>query len=527
LTEIRLLTSGAYVHQELAAEFGLLPPAFLPVGNMRLYEHQIAELASDVPVYLTLPESYDIPAEDEEKLEKLRLSVLRIPDNLRLGESVVYALNYLGLPNQPVRILHGDTLIPEMAQTELDLIAVGTNENGYSWAQADIDGGLVRSLVTVDAGRGAETVRPVACGFFAFASSAALIRSITRAQGDFIKGINIYLVEHRVTALTVPLWFDFGHVQTFYRSRLAVTTQRYFNTLHISSSDTKKMQAEAAWFAQVPPKMQVFCARLVQSGEENGRAFYETEYEYLPTLAELYVFGSLDRPVWTRILRSCQEFLVACASISGAGSSDSVLRELIEKKTLERLSQFSEMTGFGLDQELKYDNTPLPSIRIITEDVGRIVAGKISSHDTVMHGDFCFSNILYNARNNRIRVIDPRGHVFNGNQSIFGDFRYDMAKFAHSIIGRYEEILAGRYRLTDDGTQFSIEFPELPQHTWLMAALNEMEVNGVRANSVEIRAAMIGLFLSMLPLHADRPDRQRAFIANALRNYAELKSVCS
>jgi hypothetical protein len=32
----------------------------------------------------------------------------------------------------------------------------------------------------------------------------------------------------------------------------------------------------------------------------------------------------------------------------------------------------------------------------------------------------------------------------------------------------------------------------------------------------------IGLFLSMLPLHADRPDRQAAFIANALRLYAEL-----
>ena len=34
--------------------------------------------------------------------------------------------------------------------------------------------------------------------------------------------------------------------------------------------------------------------------------------------------------------------------------------------------------------------------------------------------------------------------------------------------------------------------------------------------------SMTGLFLSMLPLHADRPDRQQAFVANALRLWREL-----
>ena len=33
---------------------------------------------------------------------------------------------------------------------------------------------------------------------------------------------------------------------------------------------------------------------------------------------------------------------------------------------------------------------------------------------------------------------------------------------------------------------------------------------------------MITLFLSMLPLHADRPDRQQAFIGNALRLWTAL-----
>ena len=43
-----------------------------------------------------------------------------------------------------------------------------------------------------------------------------------------------------------------------------------------------------------------------------------------------------------------------------------------------------------------------------------------------------------------------------------------------------------------------------------------------RGLSDAVRAVTCGLFLSMLPLHADRPDRQRAFIANALRLYRDL-----
>jgi hypothetical protein len=36
-----LITSAAYVNSEFQIEFGKIPPSFLPVGNKRLFEHQI------------------------------------------------------------------------------------------------------------------------------------------------------------------------------------------------------------------------------------------------------------------------------------------------------------------------------------------------------------------------------------------------------------------------------------------------------------------------------------------------------
>jgi hypothetical protein len=141
-----------------------------------------------------------------------------------------------------------------------------------------------------------------------------------------------------------------------------------------------------------------------------------------------------------------------------------------------------------------------------------------------MHGDFCFSNILYNSRAGRISVIDPRGYVHAGQPSLYGDIRYDLAKLAHSVSGHYDHILAGRYAVRRDGSHgFAISFETSSNEAWLQSELAELEIDGLRAGSAQIRAITIGLFLSMLPLHADRPDRQTAFIANALRLFAELE----
>ena len=54
-----LITSGAYVESELASEFGRIPPAFLPVGNRRLYTYQIKQFRRlHEHVCLTLPDDF-------------------------------------------------------------------------------------------------------------------------------------------------------------------------------------------------------------------------------------------------------------------------------------------------------------------------------------------------------------------------------------------------------------------------------------------------------------------------------------
>lgn len=528
-----LILSSAYVGQELAAEFGRLPPCFLPVGAKRLFEYQLERLGPRANIWMTLPETFDVPPGEAAILSAAGVQLLAVPDGLTLGEAVVYACNLIGAGARALRVLHGDTLVEGVPEVGEDQVGIAEVDDGYSWAEVICDApGRVASLRTVVAGLPSEREHPVACGYFAFSSAAELVRCIVRSRGDFIDGVTLYAREHGLRTARVADWCDFGHLRTFYRSRRRITTARAFNTLQIdgvvvrklSSLACDKIRAEAGWYAALPAPLRVYTARMIDAGvTADGTPCYDTEYEYLPTLAELFVFGCLDRPSWNHILASCSEFLQACAAIEAAQSrGGDALRALVQGKTIERLEEFARAGLVPIDTELRYQGRPLPSLLRIAEAVATRIDWSGDHAATVMHGDFCFSNILYNSRVRRVRVIDPRGYVFAGRHEVYGDPRYDLAKLGHSILGRYDHIIAGRYVASARDGDYAIMFDEALHHPWVEAAFGELAIGRFRGKDEEICAIVISLFLSMLPLHADQPRRQQAFVANALRLFAQM-----
>ena len=529
-TPVWLILSSAYVEQELAAEFGRLPPSFLPVGNRRLFEHQLEWAPSEHDLWLTLPEHFEVPPREGALLEEMGARRLGLPEGLTLGEAVIHACNLIGVDGRSLHILHGDTLVEAPIGGALDCIGVADASDGYSWAEVELDaGGHVCALLTIEAGTSGARDRPVACGYFAFSSAARLVRCIARHRFDFVAGVSAYARECPLAPLPVGAWHDFGHLRTFFRSRRIVSTQRAFNGLHNDGISVRKysvvagdkIRAESRWYATLPAPLRVYSARLIDAGEtSDGTPFYETEYEYLPTLAEMYVFGTLDRVTWTCVLDGCREFLDACGAVSPESATPErggALDALVRHKTLDRLLEFARASSFAIDAELRYDGRPSPSLSQIADLMFSEILWDRPGMEAVMHGDFCFSNILYNARMQRIRVIDPRGYAVPGLHSVAGDARYDLAKLGHSILGRYDQIIAGRYAARAERGDFHIAFDEAAHNGWVEAQFAEMRVGTLCGDAREIAAIIVTIFLSMLPLHADRPDRQMAFIANALR----------
>jgi hypothetical protein len=530
MSTLRLITSAAYVDQELAVEFGQLPPAFLPIGVSPLYEAQLTHFGQGQPVYLTIPEGFCPQPYDFKRLTELGVSLVPVPLELTLGESIIYAINYIDAPHDIIEILHGDTLIEDIPCGEIDCIAIHSEGDDYSWATVELNSGNIEKIKVVERAKDAPVNHPVACGYFSLGSGRLLVRSITRAKGDFVAGLDLYNKECPLNGAWVSKWRDFGHIQTYFRSRRSISTARSFNTLNVdhlairkSSYDKAKVLAEAAWLTKVPPKVKPYCVRVFEKGEISGSGFYSTEYQYAPTLSELLVFSSIGRSTWRNILASCHSFLDACASSVGPETAENVLEELAINKTIVRLEQYARESGFSLTATNVLSGQPMPSLLCISEQIAKLIDVKQVKPQTVMHGDFCFSNILYNSRSARISVIDPRGYIIKDKPSHYGDIRYDLAKFSHSITGCYDYILAGRYNISRNSAhEFDMTIETSGHHSWLEQALPELTIQGLNPGTLEIKALTIALFLAMLPLHADRPDRQIAFIATALRLYNNL-----
>lgn len=534
---ILLINSGAYVDQELAAEFGQLPPAFLPVGLGRLFELQLDSFGDqDVDVVLTVPDTFEVSAWDRERLAARGVQLIGTPEGASLGWALLEAISQLGVAERPLRLLHGDTLIWGLDLAREDVAAVTRTEDAYRWGSVELQDGKVATVRPPARTGEAGQLDLTLAGYFAFGHASALSEALALERGSFFKALTRYAQRHGLGTLAPGKWFDFGHVQTYFRSRRLVTTSRAFNSLEISetavrkrSHDERKLRAEAAWLASAPLALLPYAARLIGEGRDERGFFYETEYEYIPSLSELYLFGDLNPAAWKRILRSCETFLRLSVEATpeleakAGPRSGTGLGNLVGAKTRERMACYVEATGFDIDAENLVNGRPAPSVRACMDAVESIVASE-PPRPSVMHGDFCFSNILFNARTGRIRVIDPRGIAPDGRLTLLGDVRYDIAKLMHSMVGRYDLIIGGRFEASQvTPNAFELAFNSDPSQDWLEAHVRGTEMAGVPLASPVVAATTVSLFLSMLPLHADRPDRQTAFLANALRLFLELE----
>lgn len=531
MNRVLIITAAAYTETELQAEFGRLPPAFLPIGNRRLFVHQHAAFRDSVSrVILSLPDSFAPSALDLELLDELGIEVVHVPEGLSLGQSVVYVINVTATAGAELAILHGDTLLRDIDLAATDAVSVGTSPPTYDWGLVRIEGDAVLPVGQSDTlPLGAATA--ILSGYFVFSQPVHLVQAITRAAGSFLTGLHEYGRRHTLKPLCAGEWLDFGHVNTYHQSRGRVTTQRAFNDLQAtprlvvkSAQNSAKIVAEARWFESLPPPVRAYTPAFLGMRETHNGPGYALEYLYLPTLADLFVFGRLAPAAWSRIFDACDEFLTACGNYRAPEGSAPAADALYGAKAQARLEDLARSSEIDIDAACRFNGRALPSLRRMAEIAdAAIPPADTACHLRLVHGDFCFSNILYDARAALVRVIDPRGASASGAVTAFGDVRYDLGKLYHSVVGRYDHILAGYYRLESFGpTDLALDLRCDATLRGVEALYRSRTLAGMTPDAAASHAVCVLLFLSMLPLHADDPRRQRALMANAMRLFVAL-----
>ncbi|MDZ5601453.1 hypothetical protein SJI00_01465 [Pseudomonas sp. RP23018S] len=511
-----LITSAAYVGPEFQAEFGKLPPAFLPVGNKRLFKFQVAALNaafSNEEIWLSTPESYQLSGQDNHTLKELNVKTINVPDNLTLADSILFCLNVIETSDKQIRILHGDTYLPQVPNGN-NVLALASTQDYYNW---EVESSDLNS-------------ESVWCGYFSFSNIRELIKNLTICRGDFVKAVRMYDHVIELEKSQLDQWFDLGHINTFYKTRAKITTQRSFNELtitdtHVYKSGTPgyKISAEGNWFANLPISLKGFVPQLMGQGVHEERPYYVLEFLYLAPLNELLVNGNNPVFFWRKIFKHLSAWLQACTENFDSqyhSKIETARKSLFADKTISRLTDFCRSMGFDTTSTVTVNGCKSPSIGQVMDECINLALSK-KSVPGVLHGDLCFSNILYDSRADAIKLIDPRAIDVENNFTMYGDIAYDVAKLNHSLIGLYDHIIAGAYHLQhDEKLNFNLEIFTDQRITNIQKAyLQEPLVAG--SSALEYMPLTILLFLSMLPLHSDNKPRQLALFANAFRLYNE------
>ena len=524
-----LVTAAAYVGQELQSGFGRVPPCMLPVGNRPILELQIEVLRAKFPqerLVLSLPANFQCAAGHALTFARHRIETIAVKEGLTLADSVLYVINAMADDSGVLRILHGDTLIFDLPDGD-DVIATGRTQTDYPW---EIEGANAREEI-------------VWSGYFSFSSARQLSRCLALSGGNFAAAVHNYDAGCKLARAEVARWLDVGHINTFFAAREQMTTERSFNSIVIADGcvrktgeNQRKIRGEINWLRTVPRMIKLRTPQLVEAGEdEQGRPYYITEYMHLVPLNELFVHSRHSVIFWNSIYGHCEKFFAECRRAFEALPQEVraveearvqvEAQQLRVAKTAQRLQEFSRQRGFALDQAWHINGSERPSLWALFE-LASARAAQQPCVPGVLHGDFCFSNILYDSRANAIKVIDPRGVTHDGALSIYGDLAYDVAKLSHSVLGLYDYIMAGLYALEEHGAHrlaFSLRIDP-----WLQPLQQAYAAQTFLGGQITLRACLpqvILLFLSMLPLHADDERRQLALMANAYRLYDEMESA--
>ncbi|GJG88434.1 hypothetical protein tb265_36150 [Gemmatimonadetes bacterium T265] len=460
--------------------------------------------------------------------DRMELTRVALRDEGTIVQSLV-----AGLERTPgdgvVRVLLGDTLIRDTFEGDRDFVYLGAVDDSRRWCVART-GPLGEVVDLVDKQELQDPPFEVLAGYYHFRHGAALRAHAAAALGagerELSDVLRRYMREHPLRAEPAREWFDFGHVDNIVSARRRLLQPRHFNALTINpvlntitkvSQHTAKLEQELAWFELLPEELKVLTPRLIVTRDGDGNVQVSQEFYGYPTLAELYTYGDLPVDVWRSVLRHVLRIHQEFRRYPGHLEPRHVA-SMYADKTWARLdalrAQDERWAALLARETVSFQRRELRNVYALADAINARAAALVESAPvSVIHGDFCFSNILFDLNNQIVRLIDPRGSF--GAPGIYGDARYDVAKLRHSVSGLYDFVMADLFDLSVDDEGFQADV-YADNRTVAIAQEFDRMVAALGYDVNEIRLIEGLLFVSMVPYHRGHPHRQQMLYLTGL-----------
>lgn len=326
---------------------------------------------------------------------------------------------------------------------------------------------------------------------------------------------------------------DLANIRDFLLFMRQATPTRHFNTLQSDphyftkhSSDREKIRAEYLFYTLAPESMQPWLVQPFDFREDEHGASYRMLRYYLADAALQWVHGAFDSGTFEAFVERIL-FVLSERTRRPCTREDSrrVARYLFVEKLKQRSTQFLDSDAGRSINNLAVSASPELDLVRQVDRFQRLYdkhqGGFDSAYLTVGHGDPCFSNILYDQQRYLLKLIDPKGA--SSVEDLWTHPLYDLCKVAHSALGDYDFINHGLYRVGfSDNNDLTLHIDYLNQLTLKPLFLNRLETLGY--NRFVVRLGEASLFLSMLPLHMDHPNKVIAFMLRARQILDEIES---
>ncbi len=425
---------------------------------------------------------------------------------------------------------------PAVLQADHTVVLTHPVEDSYRWciAETAADGTIARLR---DKEHGLEGTLKALIGVYYFPHTAAL-RGAARANATDaqqrggraeIAGILRRLQETAaIHAVGAASWLDCGNADMQARAHQTLLQARAFNRVSIDptlgtltkrSQDSGKFVNEINYLRLLPADLAVLFPRVLGFSTAWERPWIEMEYYGYPSLSEVFLFENVDAGVWQRVFAHLRAIVRDRFGKHVRPLPAGALRTMYLDKTRERLQRLPAEGALGAliarDEVLVINGRPTPQIATLWPRIEQAIAAlDRSAVGTIVHGDFCLSNILYDLRSRICRLIDPRGSF--GEVGLYGDPRYDIAKLWHSVHGLYDFIVNDLFDITVVGSTVDLQIRSTPAHRDIEHRFETIFFNGAYVRrDIQLIAAL--LFASMPALHYDSPRRQLAMYARSLQ----------
>ena len=468
---------------------------------------------------------------------KDRLSIKQVPllsdgnivESLRKGLEVSEA--------KSIRVILGDTLITDPLEVDQkDYLYIHPVKNASRWCIAQTnEAGFIVSFFNKQENLNSGLL--AVCGHYFFNDAELLKIAVNNTASKNLFNISdvltLYNQEKPIFALPAKNWFDFGNIDTFFTSKTKLLTGRYFNQLEIDpvlntitkvSLFNEKLKNELDWYLLIPEELKVLTPRIIDKEIKNSKVKIVQEYYGYPTLAEIFLYYNLHPDVWSFILNNLFLIHERIKSYKSTLSKKAISSVYVDKtkERFETLVKDAYWKNLFEKETIIVNGIELKNIKLL-QDFLFNEAEALSEHAevTIIHGDFCFSNILFDLSTLITRIIDPRGSF--GEVGIYGDARYDIAKLRHSVCGLYDFLIADLFDLNEfTPGKFTLKIYK-PEESKKISAEFDRILSERGYNLREIKLIESLLFLSMLPLHKENPKRQKAMFLRGISLLNELE----